>query len=57
MLETIAIAALVVGGLSGAAAVATDESTVAEQDSKPVAVEVQKADTARAEAPKNPFLD
>lgn len=57
MLETIAIAALVVGGLSGAAAVATDESAVAEQDSKPVAVEVQKAETASAEAPTNPFLD
>ncbi|MGD8275997.1 MAG: hypothetical protein PVJ30_08560 [Thiohalocapsa sp.] len=56
MLEALAIAALVVGGVS-TAAVVTDENAVAKQDNKPAVVEVQKAETQQAEAAKNPFID
>jgi hypothetical protein len=56
MLETIAIAALVLGGVS-TAAVVSDEHAVSEQNNKPVAVEVQQAPEQKAEAVKNPFLD
>jgi hypothetical protein len=56
MLETIAIAALVLGGVSSATLM-SDDDAVAKEDSKTVAVEVQKADNQQAEAAKNPFLD
>jgi hypothetical protein len=56
MLETIAIAALVLGGVS-TAAVVTDGEAVSKQDKKPVAVEVQKAPEHKSDAAKNPFLN
>ena len=56
MLETIAIAALVLGGVSTAAVVA-DDAAVSEQDNKPVAVEVQKAPVQKTDAAVNPFLN
>lgn len=56
MLETIAIAALVLGGVSTAAVVADDEA-VSKQDKTPVAVEVQKAPEHKTDAVKSPFLN
>lgn len=56
MLEALAIAALVVGGVS-TAAVVTDEQAVAKQDSRPAIVEVQKADTQQTDPAQTPFLD
>jgi hypothetical protein len=56
MLETIAIAALLVGGVS-TAAVITDEEAVSKQDRQPVATEVQTAPAPEADAAKSPFLN
>ncbi|MCG6941806.1 MAG: hypothetical protein LJE69_11230 [Thiohalocapsa sp.] len=57
MLEALAIAALVVGGVS-TAAVVTEDEVAAKQDNKPAVVEVQQVDTHhKTEAAKNPFLD
>ncbi|MGD2020397.1 MAG: hypothetical protein PVJ47_05040 [Thiohalocapsa sp.] len=60
MLETLAIAALVMGGVS-TAAVVTDDQSVADADrNKPAVVEVQNQEQSKAQesgASKNPFLD
>jgi hypothetical protein len=56
MLESIAIAALVFGGLSSAVVVSDDEA-VAKQANKPAVVEVQKTDIQKTEAAKSPFLN
>ncbi len=60
MLESIAIAALVVGGLSTAVVVTKDDA-IAEQDKQPVVVEVQQEvhqdDTQMTGPAESPFLD
>jgi hypothetical protein len=62
MLETLAIAALVVGGLSSSASLVADDAAVAEADSKTAAVEVHKAETGKTDnreagQAKSAFLD
>lgn len=59
MLETLAIAALVMGGVS-TATIVTDDQAVADADRQTNTVEVQKQDqreTRQANAAENPFLD
>ncbi len=56
MLEAIAIAALVVGGVSTATTI-NDGEAVAAEERKAVAVEVQQDGRARTERATNPFLD
>jgi hypothetical protein len=56
MLETLAIAALIVGSLSGATVVANGDS-VADSDRQPVTAEVQRAEVSESEAAQSPFLD
>ncbi len=59
MLEALAIAALVVGGVSSATLV-TDDEAVQEADRRPAAVEMTQERQSRpgnGEASDNPFID
>ncbi|WP_295539079.1 hypothetical protein [uncultured Thiohalocapsa sp.] len=59
MLEALAIAALVVGGVSSATLV-TDDEAVQEVDRQPSAVEMtpeRQAHPGNGEASENPFID
>jgi hypothetical protein len=58
MLETIAIAALVLGGVS-TAAVVTDDNAVTAEDKQPMVAEVRITDaqTPERDGAENPFLD